>query len=661
MKTSPLVRSPIDLTKPLLRRTTLLPAESLASLLERLTQLNFYDDLCLIRTIGRERLATQNIVDDLTQPTHVETFQQLATLTQLSLDDLYTASDQRFAAWLDPLDQTAQPMLWPDRTTRPRVNPRWARAQLRTSETTQFCPLCLKAAAYHRVSWIPRAAAICLEHLCLLTDHCPRCWKPTTVADLVYCRCLNCEADLRRARRVSIAHDSLSVRSQQAIQHWLGVADVPDETWAACHLPPRPPHVLYQLLQLFAQQLVKGQVDWPNLPSPLNGLANSVAATIESDRALRPEQAYFLYRSAFAALLDWPDGLHRWLDAYGGCQETAPQNLMRPQRIREVQREWLNADWGDAPLAFVQREILNYVLKRQWPLAASAVRQLKDVSWFVEQSDLWTEECTAHTLDLPVADLRRFYPHGSLAECYWPHSQANLIRFKRTGILAVKQRWREGWSLEDASSWLGVKVEDVQRLVEVGLLPAQDEVNEIDPNRGVFSPQVVRDFFQQIVTHLQPYPESPSDLILMFEAVSEVHDLGIDLAVLLQSILAGVLPACPHHPEIVSLYHIDFSQAIIFGLPDQLYAARGYVSADRFAYDYGFASYLIREWLVAGLIQPALTFSRHDYFDLQQLKELAAQHGFVAPIVRPVKARRNARRWDTGTQPVSGSGRYRMP
>jgi hypothetical protein len=661
MKTSPVARLLIDSTQPLLRRTTLLPSESLASVLERLTQLNFYDDLCLIRAVGRERLAALNIVDDLTQPTRLETFQQLATLTQLSLDELYAASDQRFAAWLDPLDQTAQPMLWLDRTTRPRVNPRWARAQLRTSEATQFCPMCLNAAAYHRMSWIPRAAAICLEHLCLLTDHCPRCWKPTTVTDLINRRCLTCEADLRHARRVSIAHDSLSIRSQQAIQHWFGVAEVPAETLAACHLPPQPPRVLYQLLQLFAQQLMKGQAEWPNLPSPLNGLANSIAATIEPYRALRPEQAYFLYRSAFAALLDWPEGLHRWLDAYGGYDATASRTLRRPQRIREVQRDWLNADWGDAPLAFVQREILNYVLKRQVPLAASAVRQLKDVSWFVEQSDLWTEECTAQALDLSVADLRRFYPRGSLADCYWPHSQANLIRFKRTGILAVKQCWTEGWSLKDASSWLGVKVEDVQRLVEVGLLSAHGEVNELAADQGVFNPRAVRDFFQQIVTHLQPYPESRGDLILMIEAVSEVHDLGIDLAVLLQSVLAGVLPAYPHHLALVSLYHIDFNQAIIYGLPDQLYAARGWISADRFAHDYGFAPYLIREWSVAGQIQPTLSFSRRDYFDQQQLKELAAQHGFVAPIVRPVRTRRNARRWDTSTPPVSGSGRYRTP
>jgi hypothetical protein len=622
-----------------LRRTALLPDESLASLVERLTRLNFYTIPNVIQTVGQERLAAMHIADNLAYPAHLETFQQLAALTQLSLDDLYAASVQRFAAWLDPLDQAPPPIPWPDHTTRPRVKPRWARTHLRAREAAQFCPLCLKAAAYHRVNWIPRAAAVCLEHLCLLTDHCQRCWKATTVADLVERRCLNCKADLRRAPHISIAHDHLAIRSQQVIQAWFNVANLPEETRGACHLPSQPSYVLYHLLQLFARQLMKGRAEWPNLPRPLNGLANSIAATIEPQRALKSEQAYFLYRSAFVGLLDWPEGLHRWLDAYGGWEETAPQTLTRPRCLQGVQHDWLNADWGEAPLAFVQRDVLDYVLKRGVPLSTTALRQLKDVPWFVEQSGLWTEECAAQALGLSVSDMRRFYPRGPLADCYWPQSQTNLIRFTRAGILAVKQRWAEGWSLQDVSCWFGIETDNVRRLVDLDLLPTKGECQDVD-DLSRFDPQVVREFLRQVAAHLNPYPESRGDLILMVEAVSEVRDLGVDLAVLLQCVLAGVLPAYQRHPELVSLYQIDFSQMAIFGLPDQIYAARGWISADRFAYDYGFAPYLIREWSVAGLIQPTLSFSRRHYFDQQQLKELAAQHGFTTPIVQPVRTRR---------------------
>ena len=61
---------------PLLRRAAFLPNESLTSLLERLIQLNFYTSGGLLRTIGRERLASLGIQDHLAHPTRLETFQQ---------------------------------------------------------------------------------------------------------------------------------------------------------------------------------------------------------------------------------------------------------------------------------------------------------------------------------------------------------------------------------------------------------------------------------------------------------------------------------------------------------------------------------------------------------------------------------------------------------
>ena len=349
---------PAELTMPLLRRAAFLPNESLTSLLERLIQLNFYTSGGLLRTIGRERLASLGIQDHLAHPTRLETFQQLAYLTGLPLEALYAASDQPFARQPGPIEPVDQSMPWSDQTTRPCLDSPWADEHLRADDTTQFCPLCLKASAYHRRQWIPYAAAICLEHLCLLTDRCARCWHRTTVADLVSGCCPTCQANLRRIRPVSIAHDSLGIRSQQVIQAWFNVATPPAEALAACHLPSAEPHVLHHLLMLLARQLRTGQADWPNLPHPLNGLANSIAAAIKSRRRLTPEQAYFLYRSAFVGLLDWPEGFHQLLDAYGGYDEAQPTVPTRTRCLMRFQRDWLKFDWVDFPLAFVQHETL---------------------------------------------------------------------------------------------------------------------------------------------------------------------------------------------------------------------------------------------------------------------------------------------------------------
>ena len=251
-------------------------------------------------------------------------------------------------------------------------------------------------------------------------------------------RCSNCQADLRRTHVVSIAHDALGILSQQVIQSWFTVADLPVEVIESSHLPPQSPAALYRLLHLLARQLLNGQAEWPNLPRPLNGLANSIAAAIDVQRYLTPEQAYFLYRSAFAGLLNWPEGLFRVLDAYGGCDETGTQAPTRPKCLQRVQHDWLATDWHDSPLAFVQHALLDYVLKRHLPLAPRVLKQLKDVPWFIEQTGLWTEEHTAQCLALSLADLHRLSSRGSLAESYWPYSPTHVPRFKRAAVLAVK-------------------------------------------------------------------------------------------------------------------------------------------------------------------------------------------------------------------------------
>ena len=194
--------------------------------------------------------------------------------------------------------------------------------------------------------------------------------------------------------------------------------------------------------------------------------------------------------------------------------------------------------------------------------------------------------------------------------------------------------------MKDASSWLGLDARDVWRLVELGLLSANGERNEADEDRSLFNPQTVRDFFAQIVTRLEPYPESRRDLILLVDAVDVGHDLGVDLAVLLQSVWAGLVPAYQRETELASLYHIYFIHSTIFDLPEQIYAARGWISGDCFAYEYSLAPYLLRAWLAVGLIQPTISFGSCHYFDCQQLKDLVAQYGFVPMAARPARKRR---------------------
>lgn len=636
MTTSPATVSLIDAPRPLLRRTALLPHETLASLLARLTLLNFYTSGHLIRALGRRRLAAAQIVDDPAVPTRLETFQELARLTGQTLDTLYAASHQRFADWLVPLDQPPQQMPWLGSETRPRLDQRQVGVYLRPPTSVQYCPQCLEVAAYQRLSWLPRSAAMCVEHQCLLLDGCLACGAVLTVSDLVARRCHSCQIELHHLRSESLAGDILGLRSQQVIQGWFGVIGRSTEAIAACHLPPQSPHVLYRLLQLIARQLLNGRVEWANLPPPLAALSTPRAATMKGRGRLTTAQTYLLYRCAFAGLLDWPVGLEQLLDAYGGY-DTQTHASSRRHCVQRLQRDWFRLEWQDSSLAFVQPVLLEYVLKRGLRLAPSALEQLKDVSWFAERIGLWTEERTCQALDLQRTDLRRFCENGSLSDCLASGVQTRAPRFKPAAILKVKQRWIAGWSLHDVSSWLKLKRADVLGLMDMGLLsPVTAWAG--DPEQILFERQAVKDFFAQVSACLKPVPESWCELLPLNHAVREVRRWSIDLAVLIQCALIGLVSAFHLSAKPEGLDWIYFNRAEICELPDQLFALGGWVDGDRFAYEYGLASTRVHKWWRRGLIKPRVSFSGDHYFDLEELKSLAAQHGFVSPAKRLVRS-----------------------
>ena len=155
--------------------------------------------------------------------------------------------------------------------------------------------------------------------------------------------------------------------------------------------------------------------------------------------------------------------------------------------------------------------------------------------------------------------------------------------------------------------------------------------------------QAVEELFAQVGARLELVPGSGCELIPWRTAVGEVRRWGVDTAVLIQCVLMGLVSAyCASTRFLMrmdGLKDIYFSQVAIRELPDQLYAIGGLVPGDQFAYDYGFAPGLISKWRHKGLIKPTASVKNHQYFDHQQLKELAAQQGFDSPIRQPVSYR----------------------
>jgi hypothetical protein len=576
----------IQSSPPLLRRTQLLPGESLVSLLERLTQLNYYPSPCTLSRICRQHLEAPANQDDLARPNWVETFLQLADLTLISPEELYAASDHHFAPVLAPPQQPPVEIPWIGSTSKAMLTPNLVRECLRSASTAQYCPRCLKTAAYHRLSWTPASAAICLEHHCLLVHRCPQCQKRISIQEIVRRRCRVCQADLGAAEPISVEGNELGIQSQQLVQSCFAGAEV-TELPGMGSLPSRYPAVLYRILENLSRRLLMCWKDWPALPAPLDGLADHIAAPIHKLQTLTPEGIFYLQKAAFTCVTNWPDGLFLFLDAYSGNYSPTQTPANRANRLRLFRHDWFQPAWSNPGIEFVQQGFVNYLLARNVPLSGSLVEQFKKVAWFAEQTGLWSEEQVALALDLSDQELHRFLSHRSLNPCLLPRPQTRVPLFERDKVLTLKQKWALGWSVSDAGSWLGLYDWDVLELAKRGVLAVVDRPDG-DEAHWLLSRQSVETFFERVAIQLELFQGDRHNLACLDGTACITASLGVNRVALLLGVADGFLPALKRKPQIQSLGRIYFLKSLVYSLPDLCYARRGWVAGHMFAQERGF-------------------------------------------------------------------------
>jgi len=613
--------STFQIPQSLLRRTQLLPGESLASLLERLTQLNYLPYPRTLSHICHEQLPAPVNLDHLARPKWVETFLRLADLTHISPEDLYAASDHRFAPFLTPPGQSPVELPWIGSTSKVMLTPGLTHGRLRSALSAQYCPRCLEDATYHRLSWIPTAAAICLQHRCLLVNQCPQCQKRISIQEIVRQRCRVCQADLSTAEIFFVEGDELGLLSQQMIQSWLGlVADLPDQF----NFPSDHPAVLYRFLENLLWRLLVCWKDLPNLSAPLDGLDKFTTASVHYLPALAPGEIFYLCRAAFTGVMNWPDGLFQFLDAYCDSYPSNQASANRVNRLEQVRHTWFQAEWRNPDFEFMQQGFVNYTLARNIPLPVHLVEQFKKVPWFVDATGLWSEEQAAQSLDIPVSGLHRFLPYGSLEPCLWPRSRTSMPIFERDKILSLARKWDLGWSVSEASSWLGLYDPVVTDLVKRNVLVVVDRPDAEDAH-CVLSCQSVENFSQKVLNRLQLFQGNHRDLVCLDEAAHITDDLGMHCVDLLLDVADGFLPAFKRYPEIDVIGYLCFLREAVWDFPDLWYARCGWVTPHDFAKQKGFSHHLIFEWMEAGLITPVKVFGHYRYFIRQELEQLAAR------------------------------------
>lgn len=531
----------LDTSSGLPRRSPLLPGESLASLLARLVQLNYYDKLDTLHWILHRRGDIERAYRDLARTAWPRAYTGLAALTGLAPRELFAASDHYFAPILTPPDQALAMMALPDGATRPILTLTMIQKQIRSSRAAQFCPACLQSAAYHRLAWSPAAVAMCGRHRCLLVHRCPQCAGRLSVTETVACECQQCHADLREAPTVSVADDSLGVTSQLALQYWLGVAPRPD--WPAGYaLPEQPPQVMFRVLDGLRLSLMGCQPDWPRLPAPLANLHTVVRGPLSQKGVMPPETAYHLYRAACTGLLRWPEGFHEFLDAFSQRNPVTHAAVGVSDRLGPLFARWLRLAWKGADFALVHAAFQQYLRGDRFTLSyAQRVDPFKENARFQQLLGLCTQVEAARTLGISERMLDRLIVAGQLVTEDFLKTNAwsyKLLHWK--DVLELKQRWSAGLTLAETSQVLGLSEVEVTELARHDMLAVTREA-EGAPTQCYFAPESVTGLLETIARQLRSLREARDDLIDAATAANQVVRVGMSSVALLVLLLAGEL------------------------------------------------------------------------------------------------------------------------
>jgi predicted DNA-binding protein (UPF0251 family) len=516
---------------PFLCRSALLPGESLASLLVRLSALNAYPSPGMVLSIGQERLTQK---DTLARPMYAETYEVLQQLTGLMPSSLYQATPHIFARAMTSPDDEAVTVALPDGKAAPLLPANVLHSHLRSSRHVSYCPNCLATDAYHRLAWLPGMMAVCLKHRCLLVWGCQSCHAFLGVQDVVKRQCPKCQFDLTQAVVSEVAQDAFGLFAQTTLLRWFGLLQEEcghqrwspnglQETWSSwtALLPQQSAAVLYRLVEGVQRSLLRIGPNWhywhtesDHMPSHLGVVKRRTKL-----RSLTPEMAYLLSTTAFKALINWPHGFYAFLDAY---QQRNDRSVMHqfPQDFGDLYRSCLDGCWSSPHFQFVQTIFDQYVAERYslTPTLFSSRRYWTRPQLAARLPCLSANEA-AQQLQVSLPTLSRLVSQGFLVTY-----KGQMVRKSprqpdficRPELLALRQRWELGIPPEDAARLLGVSEPILVDLVDAGMLTTANgpsETGEILSHKSVVELLERLMYGARPIREIQPYARPLAEMV----------------------------------------------------------------------------------------------------------------------------------------------------
>lgn len=463
--------------------------------------------------------------ENLSLPHLAETWPVLSQVTRLPPADLYHASFHPYAAALALPWETVPSVALPDGEEVPLLSARMRRLFLRPLHDAQYCPACLADGRYHRRQWWNLLAAICPQHKCLLQRGCPHCAQKLPVAAIVTGQCQSCAGDLTAALVVSVSDDTWGLWAHRQLHAWWG--DLPSPSLPSrVMIPNHPTSVLLEVLR----GLVTAAARLPT--EQLHPILHAVHPPSQPHELPSPTRAYQTYATVMKALVNWPQGFHDFLATYR--QRLGVTIGQVTVEFDPLYRNLLEEKWQRPEFAFIQ-DAFDDFLVANYPLSRSVTsldryrrsQELRDRFPYLTQAE------AAERLGIELEIVQRLaevgllvdYEQGEGQQRHW-HQRLRIVR--RIEFVDLQKRWQMGVPLADVARILDVDNRIIESLVDTAFL-TQDSTS---------GGQVEKASLNAFVRKLHRYPVIPCDFgkpVTLWELVED----GYDLVRVLQQVLAG--------------------------------------------------------------------------------------------------------------------------
>lgn len=432
------------------------PDESLASYLARVALLHGYRH----PSVFKSWLPKGTVVSSGSY------YEGLGLLTGCHPVDLYRATWRRMAGTIDVLGSDQVGLMQIADSSVPLWRESLYERHIRPQSEVTYCPTCLRENRYQRLVWLHRLAAVCLEHSCLLLDHCSHCGAAVDQLQLVNDRCRNCLALLSSGLVTEIDPNGLGYRSQRSLQ-WVLMNAAPDWQSSAVGLVPGWLGLyFYPMLFGLHRAIAYTRGRLPGLWTDEKTEPQSIRW---GRKRLSPEACLCTVATAFQIIENWPTGFHRFLHRLAYCNSYG----ISGERSRDL-RGFL----GDVVPGYLDEDHFGPLYSELAEFSARYYRYSPSISLIRRYTeDRFFQHLEPNTigdrlrlLTLVRADERR--SHGARTASAESALAGHPAVEMSAGRPADESRHEmpTSTSARVAASFLGIQEQDVGTLVEMGYL-----------------------------------------------------------------------------------------------------------------------------------------------------------------------------------------------